>query len=61
MSANSAIFTTTIFGNSSGATAEELAAKDRAVQEAYLATSSASSMKTKIPTVPSNQRIAKDK
>ena len=61
MSANSAIFTTTLFGNSSGATAAELTAKDRAVQEAYLATSSASSMKTKIPTVPSNQRIAKDK
>jgi len=61
MTSNSSIFTNTLFGNSSGATAAELTAKDRTVQEAYLATSSASSMKTIIPTVPSNQRIAKDK
>ena len=61
MESNSKIFTTTVFGNSSGQTAQELAAKDRATQEKYLSTSTTSSMNTRVPRVPSNQRIARNK
>ena len=61
MSSNSSVFTDTVFGTGSGQTAAQLTAQGLAVQEAYLATSSASSMNTQIPKVPSNQRVAKDK
>lgn len=60
MTANSTIFTTSLFGTSSGLTAAEQAAVDTATQETFLAKSSASNMGTTIPVVPSNQRYMKD-
>lgn len=61
MISNSAIFSSSIFGNSSGATAAELAAKEIETQKTYLTKASEATLRTKLPKVPSNQRIAKDK
>jgi len=61
MKTNSAIFTTTIFGNSSGLTKEELVDKDTSTIETYLSNFSDSTLRTKVPIIPSNQRVAKDK
>jgi hypothetical protein len=61
MIANSEIFTSTVFGTSSGMTAKEMSDKNRTTQESFLAQNSASSLRTQMPRVPSNQRIAKDK
>ena len=60
MSANSAIFTTTIFGTSSGQTAEEQSAQNTKTQEQYLARTSTNNLKTRVPKSPSNQRYMKD-
>ena len=60
MTANSAIFTTSLFGTSSGLTANQQAALNTATQETYLAKASTSNMRTTIPPVPSNQRYMKD-
>jgi hypothetical protein len=60
MTANSQIFSTTLFGNSSGLTAEQQANADRLTQEKYLEATNTSSMGTTIPRVPSNQKIMKD-
>lgn len=60
MTANSAIFTTSLFGTSSGLTANQQAALNTATQETYLAKTSTSNMGTTIPPVPSNQRYMKD-
>lgn len=57
--ANSSIFSTTLFGLGSGVTAEVLVEMDRTAQENYLAQST-SKMGSTVPVVPSNQRIAKD-
>jgi len=61
MKTNSTIFTTTIFGNSSGLTKEELVDKDTSTIETYLSNFSDSTLRTKVPIIPSNQRVAKDK
>lgn len=61
MISNSQIFTTTVFGESSAMTAQELAQKNTATVEQYLRSYSDSNMRTKIPVVPSNQKIAKDR
>jgi len=61
MITNSSIFTDTIFGTSSGKTAAELTGKNSDTQEKYLNQTPESKMNYKIPTVPSNQGIAKDK
>jgi|LakMenEpi03Aug12_release.lakeMendotaPanAssembly.Ray.scaffolds.fasta_scaffold44645_2 hypothetical protein len=60
MTANSQIFSTTVFGTSSGLTAEQQASQDRLTQEKYLESTNTSSMGTTIPRVPSNQKIMKD-
>jgi hypothetical protein len=60
MTANSNIFSSTIFGKSSGKTAEEQASYNRLIQEKYLESTSTSSMGTTVPRVPSNQKIMKD-
>ena len=61
MTSNSTIFSSTVFGNSSSLTKEELIAKDMSTVELYMKEYSDSSMRTQIPRVPSNQRVAKDK
>jgi hypothetical protein len=61
MESNSKIFSSSVFGNSSGVTAAELSENNRKTQEKYLGSSTASSLSTRLPRVPSNQRIAKDK
>ena len=61
MTSNSTIFSSTVFGNSSALTKEELIAKDMSTVELYMKEYSDSSMRTQIPRVPSNQRVAKDK
>jgi hypothetical protein len=60
MTANSSIFTTSLFGNSSGLTADEQAALDTATQEIFLKKTATSNMGTTIPAIPSNQRYMKD-
>ena len=61
MTSNSTIFSSTVFGNSSALTKEELITKDMSTVELYMKEYSDSSMRTQIPRVPSNQRVAKDK
>lgn len=60
MTANSSIFTTSLFGTSSGLTANDQAALDTATQETFLGKTSTSNMGTTIPAIPSNQRYMKD-
>jgi hypothetical protein len=60
MTANSSIFTTSLFGTSSGLTADDQAALDTATQETFLRKTSTSNMGTTIPAIPSNQRYMKD-
>jgi len=60
MTANSKIFSTTIFGTSSGKTADDQAAYNRATQEEFLKSTTTSTIGTTLPKVPSNQRIMKD-
>lgn len=56
---NSKIFTDTVYGTTTNATATELTNKERTTQETYLSSSSYSNMSTQVPRVPSNQRVAK--
>ncbi len=58
---NSKIFTTTLFGTSTNQTSTDLASKNLATQEEYLGSSGISNLGTRLPRVPSNQQIAKDK
>lgn len=60
LQSNSKIFTTTIFGNGTDQTATDLISKNLDIQEKYLASSPVSNMGTKLPVLPSNQKIAKD-
>ena len=60
MDTNSAIFTDSIFGLSSGNTAIQISEKNTVTQEQYLNQTTESRMNYKIPVVPSNQAIAKD-
>ena len=61
MISNSTIFTSTLYGNSSGGTAQELADKAKTTKEIYLSKYSDTNMRTILPTVPSNQQVARDK
>lgn len=60
MLSNSTIFTTNVFGTSSGKTQEDQCNTDRETQEKYLQSVSTSTMGTIVPKVPSNQQIMKD-
>lgn len=60
MISNSAIFTSTVFGTSSGLTVEELNQKNITTQELVYKEQVVSKMNNKKPIVPSNQRLAKD-
>lgn len=60
MTSNSSIFSTRIFGTSSGATATDQASTDTATKESYLSKTSTNNLRTKIPQVPSNQKYMKD-
>lgn len=60
LSSNSQIFTTSIFGTGTDKDAGELASKNLETQQKYLGSSAISNMGTKLPTLPSNQKIAKD-
>jgi hypothetical protein len=60
MTANSAIFTTSLFGKSSGSTATEQSEIDTHTKEIFLSKTSTNNLRTKIPTVPSNQKYMKD-
>lgn len=57
---NSKIFTTTLFGNGTNDTANNLVNKNLTTQQEYLGSSGISHMGTRLPRVPSNQRVAKD-
>lgn len=56
---NSKIFTDTVFGLSTNASSADLTKKETTTQETYLSSSSYSNMGTRVPRVPSNQRVAK--
>jgi hypothetical protein len=58
---NSKIFTNTIFGTSTNDTAANIADKNLTTQQDYLGSSGISNFGTRLPRVPSNQKIAKDK
>lgn len=58
---NSKIFTNAVFGTSTNLTAPELVENDRLTQEKYLSSSNFSNLGTRLPRVPSNQRVAKGK
>ncbi len=60
LESNSKIFTDTVFGVGTNQSAADLTEKDRTTQETYLASSSYSKLSTRVPRVPSNQRVAKD-
>lgn len=60
MTANSAIFTTSLFGTGSGLTADDQTAVNTATQETFLSKTNTSNMKTTVPQIPSNQRYMKD-
>lgn len=60
MISNSAIFTTSVAKNS-GLTAEQLTTLGTNITAQYLNQSNASNMRTKLPSLPSDQRVAKDK
>lgn len=57
---NSQIFTDRVFGTGTDATSSELAARDLSTQEQYLGSSSFTNLSTRLPRIPSNQRVAKD-
>lgn len=60
MESNSQIFTTTVFGNSSGLTQEELNQKNTETIELVYQERIISKMNNRQPIVPSNQKLAKD-
>lgn len=61
MTANSQIFTTTIFGNSSGLTQAEINAKSTETKEKVYQDQINSKLNNRRAIVPSNQQIAKGK
>jgi hypothetical protein len=61
MIANSQIFTTTVFGNSSSQTVSEIENKNTSTIELVYQQQGMTKMNHKQPSVPTNQRIAKDK
>jgi len=60
LQSNSKIFTTSIFGIGTDKNINQLAEKNLDVQQKYLGSSPVSHMGTKLPILPSNQKIAKD-
>jgi hypothetical protein len=60
LQSNSKIFTTFIFGTGTDKSVDELVEKNLDVTEKYLGSSPVSNMRTTLPTLPSNQKIAKD-
>lgn len=60
LQSNSKIFTTTLFGTGTDLGVEELISKNLETEEKYLGSSSTSNMGTRLPTLPSNQKVAKD-
>jgi hypothetical protein len=60
LQSNSKIFTTSIFGSGSDKGISELVEKNLETEEKYLSSSPISHMGTVLPTLPSNQKIAKD-
>jgi hypothetical protein len=61
MISNSKIFSTTLFGSSSGLTPDELTAKNTSTIETYLQQQGTNKLSNRIPKIPSNQGKAKDK
>lgn len=61
MTSNSQIYTTTLFGLSSGKTAYEIALKGTNTIEAGILDQGITKMNNILPRLPSNQNIAKDK
>jgi hypothetical protein len=57
---NSKIFTTTLFGVGTNDTSGNLVNKNLTTQQEYLGSSRISNLGTRLPQVPSNQRVAKD-
>ena len=57
---NSKIFSTSLFGLSTNQEASAMTEKDLSTMIEYLQSSGISNMGTKLPRVPSNQRVAKD-
>lgn len=60
MESNSQIFTSTVFGNSSGLTREEMNQKNTETIELVYQEQVVSKLNNRRSIVPSNQRIAKD-
>lgn len=60
LQSNSKIFTTSLFGTGTNDTAGNIVNKNLNVQEEYLSSSGISNLGTRVPKVPSNQRVAKD-
>lgn len=61
MESNSKIYSSSLFGRSSGLTATELAQKNTSTIETAILKSGGTKMNNVLPRVPSNQDIAKDK
>ena len=57
---NSKIFTTTLFGTGTNDTSGNLVNKNLTTQQEYLGSSGISNLGTRLPRIPSNQRVAKD-
>ena len=60
LQSNSQIFTTSIFGTGTDKVAEDLVSKNLETQQNYFGSSPVSNMGTKLPILPTNQKIAKD-
>ncbi len=58
---NSRIFTSAVFGTGTNDTAANIASKSLSTQQEYLSSSGISNIGTRLPTLPSNQRVAKDR
>lgn len=61
LQSNSKIFSSSLFGTGTNETADTLTSVNLNTQQMYLASSGISNLGTKLPRVPSNQRIAKDR
>ena len=61
MLSNSEIFSSTVYGNTSGLTKEQLIELQNRTQELYFSDLSLTTLRTRLPIMPSNQKIAKDK
>jgi hypothetical protein len=57
---NSKIFTTNIFGVGTNDISANLVNKNLTTQQEYLGSSGISNLGTRLPQIPSNQRVAKD-